>query len=99
MLTVYDKNGYITSDNLLSAKLVILVNPTSEELTNIEKTIGCDAHVFTKQTSATEVSHFNVLPKCKIENARIFVSLILTLVKLKLKMRFIPQLRSSILSN
>lgn len=37
MLTVYDKNGYITSDNLLSAKLVILVNPTSEELTNIEK--------------------------------------------------------------
>lgn len=74
MLTVYDKNGYITSDNLLSAKLVILVNPTSEELTNIEKTIGCDAHVFTKQTSATEVSHFNVLPKCKIENARIFVS-------------------------
>ena len=60
MLTVYDKNGSTTSDNLLSAKLAILVNPTSEELTNIEKTIGCDAHVFTKQTSATEVSHFNI---------------------------------------
>lgn len=74
MLTVYDKNGSTTSDNLLSAKLAILVNPTSEELTNIEKTIGCDAHVFTKPTSATEVSHFNILPKCKIKNARIFVS-------------------------
>lgn len=74
MLTVYDKNGHTTSDNLLSAKLAILVNPTSEELTNIEKTIGCDAHVFTKQTSATEVSHFNILPKCKIKNAKIFVS-------------------------
>lgn len=37
MLTVYDKNGYITSDNLLSAKLVILVNPTSEELTKIKQ--------------------------------------------------------------
>ena len=35
MLTVYDKNGSTTSDNLLSAKLAILVNPTSEELTNI----------------------------------------------------------------
>lgn len=89
MLTVYDKNGYITSDNLLSAKLVILVNPTSEELTNIEKTIGCDAHVFTKQTSA------NV----KLKMPEFSYPLILTLVKLKLKMRFIPQLRSSILSN
>ncbi len=74
MISVYDKNGQIKHNNFLTAKLIILVRPTSNELNEIEKAIGCDHDIFAKEFSATEVSHFNSLPNCKLKNAQIFVS-------------------------
>lgn len=74
MLTMYNNQGQLISHALLSAKLIILVQPTAAELNHLEKTINCDTHIFTKQTSATEVSHFNALPDCKLKGAHIFVS-------------------------
>ncbi|KXN75250.1 magnesium transporter CorA family protein [Lactobacillus johnsonii] len=74
MLTMYNNQGQLISHDLLSAKLIILVQPTAAELNHLEKTINCDTHIFTKQTSATEVSHFNALPDCKLKGAHIFVS-------------------------
>ena len=40
MINVYDKNGQIKHNNFLTAKLIILVRPTSNELNEIEKAIG-----------------------------------------------------------